>query len=101
MELTEAVRLAQEGDRQAAEELYRQTCQRVYALALRLTNNPDRAMDAVQETYLSALQHLDNLRSPEAFPSWILQIAANCCHRIHRQEGHYVSVSGKEDGNLF
>ena len=99
MELTEAVRLAQEGDRQAAEELYRQTCQRVYALALRLTNNPDRAMDAVQETYLSALQHLDNLRSPEAFPSWILQIAANCCHRIHRQEGHYVSVSGKEDGD--
>lgn len=99
MELAEAVRRAQEGDRQAAEELYRQTNQRVYALALRLTNNPDRAMDAMQEAYLSALQHLDSLRSPEAFPSWMLQITANCCHRIHRQEGHYVSVSGKEDGD--
>ena len=99
MEWTETVRRAREGDRQAAEELYRQTHQRVYALTLRLTNSPDRAMDAMQETYLSALQHLEDLRTPEAFPGWLLQITANCCHRIHRQEGHYVSVSGSEDGD--
>ena len=97
MELTEWVRRAQAGDRQAAEELYRRTSQRVYALALRLTNDPDRAMDAMQESYLSALQHLDSLHSPESFLSWIFQITANCCRRMHRQEGRYVPASRGED----
>ena len=62
MELTELVRKAQGGDQEAMSQLYQQTCQRVYALALRLTSDPDRAMDAVQESYLSALQNLDKLQ---------------------------------------
>lgn len=97
MNLTELVRQAQAGDQEAMGQLYEQTSQRVYALALRLTNDPELAMDVVQETYLSALQHLDGLRNPEAFVSWMFQIAANRCHRLHKQQGRFVQVSKEED----
>lgn len=97
MDLTELVRQAQAGDQEAMGQLYEQTSQRVYALALRLTNDPELAMDVVQETYLSALQHLDSLRNPEAFVSWIFQIAANRCHRLHKQQGRFVQVTKDED----
>lgn len=99
MDLTELVRRAQAGDAQAMGELYEQTSRRVYALALRLTNDGERAMDVVQETYLAVLQHLDSLRNPEAFLSWTFQIAANRCHRLNKQEGRYVSVPSEEEGD--
>lgn len=99
MDLTELVRQAQAGDAQAMGELYEQTSRRVYALALRLTNDGERAMDVVQETYLAVLQHLDSLRNPEAFLSWTFQIAANRCHRLNKQEGRYVSVPSEEEGD--
>lgn len=99
MDLTELVRRAQAGDAQAMGELYEQTSRRVYALALRLTNDGERAMDVVQETYLAVLQHLDSLRNPEAFLSWTFQIAANRCHRLNKQEGRYVSVNSEEEGD--
>lgn len=97
MDLTELVRQAQTGNQEAMGQLYEQTSHRVYALALRLTNDPELAMDVVQETYLSALQHLDSLRNPEAFISWMFQIAANRCHRLNKQQGRYVQVSREED----
>ena len=62
MELSEVVRRAQAGDQEAMGELYCQTSQRVYALALRLTRSPELAMDAVQDTYLSAMGNLNQLR---------------------------------------
>ena len=55
MELRTLVERVKAGDQAAMGELYAHTSRRVYALALRLTNNPEQAMDVVQETYLSAL----------------------------------------------
>ena len=101
MELTELVRKAQSGDQEAMSELYQQTCQRVYALALRLTSDPDRAMDAVQESYLSALQNLDKLQKPEAFLHWMFQITANCCRKFHNREKRYVSPEQGEEENSY
>ena len=98
---TELVRKAQEGDQEAMSELYQQTCQRVYALALRLTGDPDRAMDAVQESYLSALQNLDKLQKPEAFLHWMFQITANCCRKFHNREKRYVSPEQDEEENSY
>ena len=101
MELTELVRKAQGGDQEAMSQLYQQTCQRVYALALRLTSDPDRAMDAVQESYLSALQNLDKLQKPEAFLHWMFQITANCCRKFHNREKRYVSPEQDEEENSY
>ena len=86
MALKTLVERAKGGDQQAMGELYQQTCQRVYALALRLTGNKDTAMDVVQESYLSALEHLEDLRNPDAFLSWMFQIAANRCRKLYLEE---------------
>ena len=97
MALNTLVERAKGGDRQAMGELYQQTCQRVYALALRLTGNKDTAMDVVQESYLSALEHLEDLRNPDAFLSWMFQIAANRCRKVQRQAGRLVSPDGEDE----
>lgn len=97
MELRTLVERAKAGDQQAMAQLYQETSPRVYALALRLTGNPDQAMDVVQESYLSALQNLESLRNPEAFLSWIFQIAANRCRKVLRQEGRFVSPGGEDE----
>ena len=96
MELRTLVERAKTGDPAAMGELYQATNQRVYALALRLTGNPDEAMDVVQESYLSALQNLEGLRNPDAFLSWIFQIAANRCRKLHNQARRFASP-GSED----
>lgn len=90
MDYAEVVRRAQSGDQQAMGELYEKTSQRVYALALRLTSDPELAMDVVQDTYLAAMKKLDQLREPEAVLHWLFQIAANRCHKLQKKEGRYV-----------
>ena len=71
VELCVLVEEAKAGNQAAMGALYQETSQRVYALALRLTGNPDQAMDVVQGSYLSAIEHLDSLRNPNAFMSWM------------------------------
>ena len=97
MELRTLVEQAKTGDPAAMGELYQATNQRVYALALRLTGNPDEAMDVVQESYLSALQNLEGLRNPDAFLSWIFQIAANRCRKLHNPPLCLPRVGGRGD----
>lgn len=96
MKLYTLVERARTGDQAAMGELYQETSQRVYGLALRLTGDPDQAMDVVQESYLSALQHLKDLQNPDAFMSWIFQIAANRCRKLHRQSRRFVSLDREE-----
>lgn len=97
MDLTEVVRRAQSGDQEAMGKLYQLTSQRVYALALRLTGNPELAMDAVQDSYLSAMQNLDKLREPKAIFQWLFQIVANRCRKLQKKEGRYLSPQQDEE----
>ena len=101
MEMTELVRRAQAGDQEAMGELYQQTSKQIYALALRLTGRPELAMDAVQDTYLSAMQNLEKLRDPKALTHWLAQIAANRCRKLLRKEGRYVSPQQDEEDTSF
>jgi RNA polymerase sigma-70 factor (ECF subfamily) len=41
----------------------------------------DEAEDVVQETYIEAWKHLENLREPERFASWLDGICRNICKR--------------------
>jgi len=49
----------------------------LYNAALRLTGNDHDAEDLVQETYLHALQHADELRSLAACRVWLFRIMRN------------------------
>ncbi|MBI5420204.1 MAG: RNA polymerase sigma factor [Deltaproteobacteria bacterium] len=49
----------------------------VYAMALQIVKDPAAAQDIAQETFISAFAALKDLRSIEAFPSWLRKIARN------------------------
>jgi RNA polymerase sigma-70 factor (ECF subfamily) len=67
---------AQAGDGAAFEALVEATRDRVYGIALRITRSEADAAEVTQETFLSAYQHLGELRG-SIFSAWIQRIAAN------------------------
>lgn len=50
---------------------------RLYSLALRLLGDPDEAQDVVQETFIRALDRLDQFREEARFGTWLYRIAYN------------------------
>ena len=72
--LVQAIRA---GDGDAFETLVREHQTRVYNLALRMTGNPDDALDVSQETFLKAWRTLGQFRGDCSLGSWLYRIASN------------------------
>jgi RNA polymerase sigma-70 factor (ECF subfamily) len=53
-------------------------------LAFAQTGNRDDAMDAVQESFLKAIEGRARLRDAESALSWLRRITSNRCHDLHR-----------------
>jgi RNA polymerase sigma-70 factor (ECF subfamily) len=79
------VQRARAGEFGAFERLVGKYEQRVYTLARRILRRPQDAEDVVQETFLSAMQHLKGFREEAAFPTWLLRIATNHALKILRK----------------
>lgn len=75
------VQCKNKGDKSAWQQLYKQTERSVYYTCLKLLSNEHDAQDAMQDTYLTAMQKLDTLGVPTKFPKWINVIAVNKCKR--------------------
>ena len=74
----------EETDLPAFEELYRSHAGRVYALCLRMTGDPARAEDLMQETFVRAWSRLDTYRGPEGLSAWLRTIAVHLVISDHR-----------------
>jgi RNA polymerase sigma-70 factor (ECF subfamily) len=68
--------LVQEGDR-------------LYALALRTTRDPDLAADAVQEAFASALEKVDGFRGESRVGTWLHRIVFNKSIDLLRRRRRY------------
>ena len=75
--VSEAVRLAQEGDAAAFEFIYRLHCRRVYVLCLRMVKDPSEAEDLTQETFMQLFRKIHTFRGEAAFSSWLHRLTAN------------------------
>src|SRR5712664_2308109 len=73
----EAIRLAQAGDAAAFEFLYRLHGRRVYALCLRMVNNPADAEDLMQEAFLQLFRKIGTFRGESAFSTWLHRMTVN------------------------
>lgn len=51
----------------------------MYALAMSYMKQEDDALDCIQQSILKAYEHLDSLRDPARFKSWLYGILINCC----------------------
>ncbi|HWD84900.1 MAG TPA: sigma-70 family RNA polymerase sigma factor [Solirubrobacteraceae bacterium] len=83
---------AREGDDRAFEQLYERYRPRIRAFALRMTRDPDRADDLVQDVFLSALRRLRETEAPIVFRPWIYEIARNACIDEYRRRRRITEV---------
>jgi RNA polymerase sigma-70 factor, ECF subfamily len=73
----EAIRRAQAGDAPAFEFLYQMHNRRVYALCLRMVNNPADAEDLMQEAFLQLFRKIATFRGESAFSTWLHRMTVN------------------------
>jgi RNA polymerase sigma-70 factor, ECF subfamily len=73
----DAIRLAQQGDPNAFERIYRLHSRRVYALCLRMVGNTAEAEDLAQEAFLQLFRKIATFRGESAFSTWLHRLAVN------------------------
>lgn len=79
------VALFKEGDDDAFATLVRRHEDRLFALALRMLGDRALALDAVQETFLTAFRRIDSFRGEAQLGTWLYRIAVNSCHDLTRR----------------
>ncbi|MCP4703928.1 MAG: RNA polymerase sigma factor [candidate division Zixibacteria bacterium] len=73
----ELILAAQSGDFDAFSKLIGEYKDKIYRLALKLSNNREDAEDIVQETFLKAVDNIDKFRLESSFGTWLYSIALN------------------------
>jgi RNA polymerase sigma-70 factor (ECF subfamily) len=89
----ELLRRAKSGNLDAFEALTSRYEQRVYALALRMLRHEQDAEDVTQQTFLSALEHLEGFRGDARFATWLLRIASHAALKVIRKRRGLPTVS--------
>lgn len=71
------VKRAQAGDFDAFAELIEAHKNKIYGLARKLSGNEQDAEDIVQDTFLKAIDKIDQFRQESSFGTWLYTIALN------------------------
>lgn len=83
---SELVLRARGGEELALSMLIERYQKPAYALALSVTGRHEDAEDVAQESFLVALEQLDECRSPERFAGWFMTIVRNRSRNLIRRE---------------
>ncbi len=96
--VSEAIRLAQHGDRRAFEIIYQEHSRRVYALCLRMLGDPIEAEDRVQDVFVLLLRKIHTFRGESAFSTWLHRLAVNLVlMRLRKKSPPMVSIEATTD----
>ena len=101
------IRRAQQGDNGAFEELLLLHQKKVYNLCLRMSANPDDALDLSQEAFLRAWRSLGQYQFEASFSTWLFRLTSNICidflrRKKRRQETSLTeSYDDSDDGAEF
>jgi len=91
-ELTDAelVKLAQQGDNRAFDELVKRYENKVYRLAFKILRHEDDAGEALQDAFMSAYRGIKNFKSDSTFSTWLYRVATNAALMKYRKrrDGH-------------
>jgi RNA polymerase sigma-70 factor, ECF subfamily len=81
-ELSDAtlVARARKGDERAFELLVRRHFRASFGVAFARLGNRMDAEDVVQDSFIKALEHLEDCRDPARFAGWLMQIVRNTAH---------------------
>ena len=81
----ELVLRAREGDADAEATLYRRHAPNLLRTTTRLLRSRQEAEDVLHDTFVFALESLDDLREPARVGAWLLRIAVRLTHRRFRR----------------
>ena len=94
MDLTETVRLACAGNREAFGDLVRRYERLVLGIAWNILRDYQAAQDIAQDAFFTAFRQLESLKDPAAFGAWVAQITVRCCHQSRKAPPrHPLSIS--------
>ena len=86
------------GDSEAFGLLFHRHKDRLWAVALRTTCDPEDAADALQEAMISAFRRAKDFRGDSAVTTWLHRIVVNAAlDRLRRKPARSVSWSGDQD----
>ena len=71
------------------------SCQgKAYSMAYRYFNNPEDAMDALQESFLKIYRSLGTFKGESSFQTWVYRIVANtCCDMLRKKKARITTES--------
>src|SRR4026209_2561011 len=75
------VAAAIDGDQAALMDLVRPRANRLFAIALQILREVDRAEDALQDALVIAWRDLPGLRDPDRIDAWLRRLLINICIR--------------------
>ncbi len=70
------------GDMKAFEVIYQNTYRQVYYTCMSFLKNEQNVYDVMQDTYITALTHLQQLENTERITAWLNTIAVNKCRQF-------------------
>jgi RNA polymerase sigma-70 factor (ECF subfamily) len=87
------------GDPDAFTELVRRHRDRLWAVALRTTGDPEDAADALQDALVSAFRNAASFRGDSAVTTWLHRVVVNAClDRMRRRRARPTVPLPEEDG---
>ncbi len=66
--------------------IYQQYSEKIFRVCLGFINDPEKAKDLTQETFIAVWQNLNTFRKESAVGTWIYRIATNKCLRSIEKE---------------
>ena len=90
------IRRMQAGDDDAVRDLYAQYGQRLYAYALRLTDDPATAEDVTQNTLVTAWRTAHTFRAEGRLIAWLLGIVHHTAMKAIRNRTNYLGDVAEE-----
>jgi RNA polymerase sigma factor (sigma-70 family) len=72
--------------REILDQLINQFAEAAFRWAVMVLEDTNAASDALQDAWLNAYLHLDQLREGTAFPAWLRQIVLSTCYHAIRHE---------------
>ena len=94
------IRKCQQGKRDSFEYLFNKYCQKAYRAALFMTNNPQDALDCVQNAFIRAYRNIGKFDLQQSFYPWYYKILQNCCYTHLRRRKNNQQMSEVSDMRL-
>lgn len=92
---------ARRGSEDAFEELVRRNEKLVYSTALKISGNPEDALDISQETFINAFRGLKNFRGDCAFSVWLSRLCYNAAMDYLKKRSDTVLFDSDDGAELY